>query len=361
MKISRCTVLWASLAGLAGLPGQALAQVYLGTLYNTGQNTPVCISSTSGAIFLPDDDDCNPGLVGHDPFPTNGIYVGTPDNYTWTKDNGDLEVNAAASFQKDAVFNGTATFNTAITADSVTAQAITSNGVVRGEQAQFTGLQVSGYTVISGFLNAYAGLQSRGSLSVTAGSTVSMGGNAIHDVGAPTSATDAANKGYVDTAVNSVQSGLTSLTATVDTHTTQIAALQETDTRLTSTVDSHTAQIASINATDALQSSQISTLQSQVGTLQNDVAGIRRDIVGLRQDIRRANAGIAAAVAIGGTMVVPDSAVTLSFNLATYRGEQGFSGILVGRVAPRIYANVGVAGSTAKGSTTGRVGIAFGL
>ena len=63
----------------------------------------------------------------------------------------------------------------------------------------------------------------------------------------------------------------------------------------------------------------------------------------------------------GGMMVVPDSPVTFNFNLATYRGEQGFAGGLVGRVAPKIYLNAGVAGSSQKGSTGGRVGIAFGL
>jgi len=82
---------------------------------------------------------------------------------------------------------------------------------------------------------------------------------------------------------------------------------------------------------------------------------------GLRRNIREANAGIAAAVALGGTMIVPDSAVSMSFNLATYRGQQGFAGSVVGRLSQRIYVNAGVAGSTMRGSTTGRVGISFGL
>jgi hypothetical protein len=66
-------------------------------------------------------------------------------------------------------------------------------------------------------------------------------------------------------------------------------------------------------------------------------------------------------MALGGTMVVPDSRVSLSFNAATYRGEEGFSGSIVARVAPKIYLSGGVAGSSAKGSTGGRVGVAFGL
>ncbi|MDO9363591.1 MAG: hypothetical protein Q7T60_11740 [Sphingopyxis sp.] len=52
---------------------------------------------------------------------------------------------------------------------------------------------------------------------------------------------------------------------------------------------------------------------------------------------RHANGGIAAAMAMGGTMIVPDSTVSMNFNLATFRGEQGFSGSVVVRAAPRVY------------------------
>ena len=48
-------------------------------------------------------------------------------------------------------------------------------------------------------------------------------------------------------------------------------------------------------------------------------------------------AGIAASMALGGTMVVPDSNVSINFNAAAYRGEGGFSGSVVARVAPRVY------------------------
>ncbi|MXO58417.1 hypothetical protein GRI89_09865, partial [Altererythrobacter salegens] len=71
--------------------------------------------------------------------------------------------------------------------------------------------------------------------------------------------------------------------------------------------------------------------------------------------------GIAAAMALSGTMVVPDSNLSVNFNAATYRGEQGFSGTIAARVAPRVYVSAGFAGSTAKKSTGGRVGVAFGI
>src|SRR3546814_12899704 len=66
-------------------------------------------------------------------------------------------------------------------------------------------------------------------------------------------------------------------------------------------------------------------------------------------------------MAMDGTMIVPDSTVSVSFNLATYRGEQGFSGAAVLRLTPRVYVSGGIAGSTVKGSTGGRVGVAFGF
>lgn len=74
----------------------------------------------------------------------------------------------------------------------------------------------------------------------------------------------------------------------------------------------------------------------------------------------RANGGIAASMALGGTMVVPDKRWSVSLNLSTYRDEQGFSGSIVWRAADNIYMNAGIAGSTVSGTTGGRVGIAFG-
>lgn len=104
---------------------------------------------------------------------------------------------------------------------------------------------------------------------------------------------------------------------------------------------------------------------SAIGALDSGLAQLdsRVDLLelGNARGFRRANGGIAAAMALGGTMVVPDSQVSLSFNLATYRGEQGFSGAVVVRAAPRVYFSGGFAGSTIKGSTGGRVGVAFGF
>lgn len=94
-------------------------------------------------------------------------------------------------------------------------------------------------------------------------------------------------------------------------------------------------------------------LESRTATLEGRMAIIGRQA-------QQANGGIAAAMALGGTVMPPDSTIAVSFNLATYRGEQGFSGSGIAKVSDRVYLSGGIAGSTVKGSTGGRVGVTFG-
>lgn len=105
----------------------------------------------------------------------------------------------------------------------------------------------------------------------------------------------------------------------------------------------------------------IAKIESQQALLDSAVADQSSQIQALGRGLDKANAGIAAAMALGGTMIVPDSNWSLSFNLSTYRGEQGYSGAVVGRVSRKVYVNAGMAGSTRRGSTGGRVGFAIGL
>jgi trimeric autotransporter adhesin len=112
----------------------------------------------------------------------------------------------------------------------------------------------------------------------------------------------------------------------------------------------------------ALQNADaIEDLQTGQATIDDMVAAQGRQIAALGRGLEQANGGIAAAMAMGGMMVVPDSKVSVNFNLSTYRGQQGFSGGLAARVSPKVYISGGVAGSTVKGSTGGRVGVAFGF
>jgi hypothetical protein len=75
---------------------------------------------------------------------------------------------------------------------------------------------------------------------------------------------------------------------------------------------------------------------------------------------RQAEGGIAAAMALGGTVMPPDTHFAISFNLATYRGEQGFAGSAIARVTDHVWVSGGFAGSTVKGSTGGRAGVTVG-
>ena len=114
-------------------------------------------------------------------------------------------------------------------------------------------------------------------------------------------------------------------------------------------------QVASLatqmQAVAAVSDAQFAALQADVDTL-----GFQLD--DLDESTR---GGIASAMALGGQMIVPDSTISVSGNVSTYRGEQGFAGSVAARVAPRIYVSGGIAGSTAKNSTGGRVGVALGF
>ena len=104
----------------------------------------------------------------------------------------------------------------------------------------------------------------------------------------------------------------------------------------------------------------VSTLQGiggRVGLLEGQVANLDR---GLAQFSNQANGGIAAAMAMGGTLLPPNSTIAVSFNLSTYRGQQGFSAAAVARVTDNVWVSGGFAGSTVKGSSGGRVGVTFG-
>jgi autotransporter adhesin len=103
--------------------------------------------------------------------------------------------------------------------------------------------------------------------------------------------------------------------------------------------------------------SAIQGLGGRVGALENQVAALGG---ALARQARQADGGIAAAMALGGTVMPPDTTFAVSFNLATYRGQQGFSGAIVARVSDHVWVSGGVAGSTVRGSTGGRAGITFG-
>ncbi len=121
-------------------------------------------------------------------------------------------------------------------------------------------------------------------------------------------------------------------------------------------------------AVDAGQNTRLTTLEAlnngssaRVAALETLTGNFGGRISNLELESRQATGGIAAALALGGAAIVPDSNISMSFNLSTYHGQQGFSGSVIGRVAEKVYISGGVAGSTVKGSTGGRVGVTFGF
>jgi autotransporter adhesin len=101
----------------------------------------------------------------------------------------------------------------------------------------------------------------------------------------------------------------------------------------------------------AVSDAQFDALSGRVGVVEQRVDRVNRNQSG----------GIAASMALGETMIVPGKNVSLNFNLATYRGEQGFAGTIAARVAPKVYVSGGSAGSSVKGSSGRRVGLAIGF
>ena len=121
--------------------------------------------------------------------------------------------------------------------------------------------------------------------------------------------------------------------------------------------------VVSTTQFNAMQSSMARALavtDAQFNQLSGRVGVIEDRLDGFDLRFRKVNSGIAAAVALGGVGIVPGKAVSVSMNVSTYRGEQGFAGSIAGRVTDSVYVTAGVAGAT-NGAATGRVGMMFGF
>jgi autotransporter adhesin len=137
----------------------------------------------------------------------------------------------------------------------------------------------------------------------------------------------------------------------VDTHAGQIGELQTLTT-------AHTTRLNAIDALNNVQDNRLTSLESQTALQGNRITALEAQLPILERQI---NGGVAAAMALGGTVMPPDTNFAVSFNLATYRGEQGFSASAVARVSDKVWVSGGFTGSSVKGSTGGRVGITFGM
>jgi hypothetical protein len=253
--------------------------------------------------------------------------------------------NAVASGTNSIAY-GSNSLATGVQATSfgTSAKAVRDNSVAIGNNALAqgaSGTAVGNSSVVTADNATALGTASRathaGSTAVGAGAVTSdnnqvmLGGAGTSVVIADINASTAAQQGPVDV-------------VTVDASGTlgrqQVATAQSVaDTRV------------AMHYLAAVSDAQFSALENQLGDL-----SFRLDEMD-----QSSRAGVAAAMAMGGMMVVPDSNLSVSVNVATYRGEQGFSGGIVARVAPKVYVSGAVTGSSHKKSTGARVGVAFGL
>jgi hypothetical protein len=294
---------------------------------------------------------------------------------------------------------------------------VANNGAIGGE------LTVAGFASLNNGLGVTNGLRAdtitatqsvrtpvvsiSSTLNVSSGATVDMGGNRVQNIGTPQAGTDAANRDYVDASVAAINDAVatqavqiaaaqttansaltvataaagsaTAAQATADAAVANAAAAQATaDTAITrsdslgaSTVralgggSAYNSATASVSAPSyAIGGESYSSVGGAFAAVDGRLGEIDGRINALSENsdrrIRQANGGIAAAMALGGTVMPPDMRFAVSFNLATYRGEQGFSGSLVARVTNHVWVSGGVAGSTVRGSTGGRAGVTFG-
>ena len=190
-----------------------------------------------------------------------------------------------------------------------------------------------------------SGASSNGSLAV------SIGNNAT----ATFAGSVAIGQGAATTRENQVVIGSTSSTYTMaGLDSAASTAAQSGPTKFVTGDASGNLAYSTFSDTD------ITNLQTSVADLTSQFSNINTQFERLDQRARQADGGIAAAMALGGTMLLPDTSVSVSFNLATYRGEQGFSGAVVARVKENVWISGGIGGSTVKRSTGGRVGVSFG-
>jgi trimeric autotransporter adhesin len=252
--------------------------------------------------------------------------------------------------------------------------AIGTNSIAIGTAAQATGTaaisiglgsQSGEFSTAIGSGSRATGGASPGATAIGAGSQANLDGTATGRGSSATGRGSTANGSFARaTAENSVALGAGSLADVANTVSVGSATQQRQIVNMA-------AGAVTATSTDAINGSQLFATNSRVSALEalnlnvgSQISGLQSGINSLSDQLnlnnRQANGGIAAALALGGAAIVPDSNVSMSFNLSTYRGQQGFSGSLIGRVSEKVYVSGGFAGSTVKGSTGGRVGVTFG-
>lgn len=295
-------VFW--VAGLIGLFAGSPSAV-------AGDGYVICQNAGSAEMYTAADDSCNRDADSHA--------------------LGEMDFGADASMKM-----GNVQLNTGVNGLSTFGDNVNFNGLIQVHQATINQATIGG------------------SLEVSSGATVNMGGNRVTNVGAPTSGTDAATKAYVD---NLVGSG-SALNTTVSTHTTQIAALQTTVSThtteiatLNTTVNTHTTQIAGLDSRVTANTSAITALDGRVGALET---GLDR----LDGRVDKAFEGAAMAMAMAAPAMPTDKNYAVSINWGDFGGKNAFAGTAQARISEDFMIHGGIGVGTS-GTVGGRAGLTY--
>ena len=186
---------------------------------------------------------------------------------------------------------GDATFTGVVTAPTVAATTVTATTVTA---TSVTATSVTATTANLQTVNVSTAFNAAG------GSTINMGGNVVHNVGTPITATDAANKGYVDGFVTGTNTN-----------------------------------IASINTNIA-----------------NLASGLNQAIKQIDQNTQ----GIAVAMAMSGLTLSPGKTVAVGGNVGFYNGKQAAAFQAAVRLHPSVILNGAIGIGFDSSNVGGRVG-----
>lgn len=180
----------------------------------------------------------------------------------------------------------------------------------------------------------------------------------IEGVATPLNDNDAANKIYVDTLINNVQTAITSNTTSItdlqntvttlesSTGTVDLTPLNTSITELQTDSAEMSATITELQADSAETSAEIATLQSQQLTMQNDIEDIHQKLGEMTQEYR---SGIAAAISLSTPVTIDQNK---NFGMAI--GYGNFKGTSASSIsfAARVKKNATITFGTSLSKTT---------
>ena len=336
-------------------PEGSVVCTFLGTVYlsgdsgacdGSGSSDPTTLTVGGSGVNSTVIDSLGATFNGFNSFTKSAQFSGNQAfsgmsafNSTVTFTGPSVTFSTGTTFSNPATFNGTAAFNSAITTNGITNTGTISSGTL------------SGTTVNATTLNAF------GSLNVSNGATVNLGGNVVHGVAAGVADTDAVNVAQLNAAtsgitadVTALETDVTALETTTATHTTQITSLQSTtathttqitnlETGLAATNDDLAAETAARVAADTALDGRVDALEAITANLDerfDDAAD-------------RADAGTATAIALSGAMFLPGKSFNLTANVGAYRGAVAAALQFGALVSDNAAINAGFAKGFSKG------------